>query len=114
MAQFWLFDVTNYPGDMSPVAYDPELGATVLAGHLDEWERADELGFDGVYLAEHHFTAYNLTPSPNVLLAAIACRAPRLRIGTMFTCFRAMTSQSRSDSESTKRYPPTRNSVARQ
>ncbi|HTX07441.1 MAG TPA: LLM class flavin-dependent oxidoreductase [Solirubrobacteraceae bacterium] len=83
MAQFWLFDVTNYPGEMSPGAYDSELGATVLNGHLDEWERADELGFDGIYLAEHHFTAYNLTPSPNVLLAAIAQRTQRMRFGTM-------------------------------
>jgi alkanesulfonate monooxygenase SsuD/methylene tetrahydromethanopterin reductase-like flavin-dependent oxidoreductase (luciferase family) len=83
MAQFWLFDVTSYPGEMSPSGYDPELGATILNGHLDEWERADELGFDGIFLAEHHFTAYNLTPSPNVLLAAIAQRTQRMRFGTM-------------------------------
>jgi alkanesulfonate monooxygenase SsuD/methylene tetrahydromethanopterin reductase-like flavin-dependent oxidoreductase (luciferase family) len=83
MAQFWLFDVTNYPGDPSPARYDPELAATVLNGHLSEWERADELGFDGVYLAEHHFTAYNLTPSPNVMLAAVAPRTRRMRFGTM-------------------------------
>lgn len=83
MAQLWLFDVTNYPGEIAPELYDPELGAAVLNGCLAEYERADELGFDGIYLAEHHFSAYNLTPSPNVLLAAIAQRTKRLRLGTM-------------------------------
>jgi alkanesulfonate monooxygenase SsuD/methylene tetrahydromethanopterin reductase-like flavin-dependent oxidoreductase (luciferase family) len=83
MAQVWLFDVTNYPGDPSPAAYDYALGANVLNESLAEWERADELGFDGVYLAEHHFTAYNLTPSPNVMLAALAQRTKRMRLGSM-------------------------------
>jgi alkanesulfonate monooxygenase SsuD/methylene tetrahydromethanopterin reductase-like flavin-dependent oxidoreductase (luciferase family) len=81
MAQVWLFDVTNYPGD--PEHYDPDAGAAVLNDGLDEWARAEELGFDGVYLAEHHFTAYNLTPSPNLMLAALAQRTTRMRIGTM-------------------------------
>jgi alkanesulfonate monooxygenase SsuD/methylene tetrahydromethanopterin reductase-like flavin-dependent oxidoreductase (luciferase family) len=83
MAQVWLFDVTNYPGEMAPDQYDAAEGAAVLNDCLNEWERAEELGFDGVYLAEHHFTAYNLTPSPNVMLGAVAQRTKRMGIGTM-------------------------------
>ena len=83
MTQVWLFDVTNYPGDPAPERYDTAIGAEVLNNGLVEWEKAEQLGFDGVYLAEHHFTPYNLTPSPNVMLAALAQRTSRMRIGTM-------------------------------
>jgi len=45
--------------------------------------RAEELGFYGYHVAEHHFTPLDLTPSPIVFLAALAERTSRIRIGTM-------------------------------
>src|SRR5262249_42202207 len=51
--------------------------------HMEEWLEAERLGFDGVFLTEHHFTAYNLMPSPNVMLAALAARTRDIRLGTM-------------------------------
>lgn len=50
---------------------------------LAEWEKADELGFDGLFLGEHHFTPYSMTPSPNVMLAAATQRTTRMRLGIM-------------------------------
>ena len=44
---------------------------------------AERLGFDCVFLSEHHFTAYNLLPSPNVMLGALAARTERIRLGVM-------------------------------
>jgi alkanesulfonate monooxygenase SsuD/methylene tetrahydromethanopterin reductase-like flavin-dependent oxidoreductase (luciferase family) len=46
-------------------------------------QRAEELGFYGYHVAEHHFTPLDLTPSPLVFLAALAERTTRIRIGSM-------------------------------
>ena len=43
---------------------------------------AEELGFDAVWLAEHHFSDYGVAPSTAVLAGAIAARTERIRIGT--------------------------------
>jgi natural product biosynthesis luciferase-like monooxygenase protein len=43
---------------------------------------AEELGFDAVWLAEHHFSDYGVAPSTAVLAAAIATRTEHIRIGT--------------------------------
>jgi len=42
---------------------------------------AEDLGYDSVWIAEHHFAPYGLCPAPSVLLSAIAQRTKRLRIG---------------------------------
>jgi len=43
---------------------------------------AEQLGFDSVWLTEHHFADDGYTPSPLVLAAAIGMRTRRVRIGT--------------------------------
>ncbi|ADB33022.1 Luciferase-like monooxygenase [Kribbella flavida DSM 17836] len=52
------------------------------AESLDEVAAADQLGFDAVWMSEHHLTADGLLPSPLVMAAAIAARTTQLRIGT--------------------------------
>lgn len=83
MAKTWLFDLVHYPYDVEPENFDPAKAAKVYETHLAEWERAEELGFDGLFLGEHHFTAYSLLPSPNVLLGAVSQRVKRMRVGIM-------------------------------
>lgn len=52
--------------------------------HLRMVERADELGMDGWFFAEHHIRpGFSLTPSPNLLIAAVARRTKKLRLGNM-------------------------------
>ena len=60
--------------------FDPSLGATLYARYLDELEYADQLGFDGIAVNEHHQSAYGLMPSPNLMAAALARRTTRARI----------------------------------
>ena len=48
--------------------------------------RAEELGFYGYHIAEHHFTTLDMAPSPIVFLAAVAQRTSKIRLGTMVLC----------------------------
>ena len=50
--------------------------------NLDQIVWAESLGFDSVWLTEHHFCADGYTPSPLVIAAAIGERTRRMRIGT--------------------------------
>lgn len=49
---------------------------------LDQIAWAEQLGFDSVWLSEHHFCDDGYTPSPLVLAGAIAARTTHLKIGT--------------------------------
>ncbi len=55
---------------------------TFYADRLDQIAQAEALGFDSVWLTEHHFCDDGYTPSPLVLAAAIGARTRRMRIGT--------------------------------
>jgi alkanesulfonate monooxygenase SsuD/methylene tetrahydromethanopterin reductase-like flavin-dependent oxidoreductase (luciferase family) len=65
----------HYPDQQRSVAglYAEVLGQSILA---------DELGYYGFFLAEHHFHEYGAVPNPAVLLASIAQRTKQLRLGT--------------------------------
>src|SRR5918999_467416 len=64
-----------------PNAYfDPERGAELYHRYLDELEYAEQLGFDGICVNEHHQTPYGLMPSPNIIAAALARRTSRATI----------------------------------
>jgi alkanesulfonate monooxygenase SsuD/methylene tetrahydromethanopterin reductase-like flavin-dependent oxidoreductase (luciferase family) len=52
------------------------------AATLEQIAWAEGLGFESVWLSEHHFCDDSYTPSPLVLAAAIAARTRTLRIGT--------------------------------
>jgi alkanesulfonate monooxygenase SsuD/methylene tetrahydromethanopterin reductase-like flavin-dependent oxidoreductase (luciferase family) len=49
---------------------------------LDQIELADGLGFDGIWVAEHHFLEeYSHCSAPAVFLAAVSQRTKRMRLG---------------------------------
>lgn len=49
---------------------------------LDQIAWADEIGFDSIWLTEHHFCPDGYTPSPLVIAGAIGARTTRVQIGT--------------------------------
>jgi alkanesulfonate monooxygenase SsuD/methylene tetrahydromethanopterin reductase-like flavin-dependent oxidoreductase (luciferase family) len=56
-------------------------GAEILPEEVDQMVLAEELGFDSVWLTEHHYADYGLSSAPSVLLATLAARTHRIQLG---------------------------------
>jgi len=50
---------------------------------LDQVQFSETLGFDEAWFAEHHHSDYGLIASPNLIIAALAQRTSRLRLGNL-------------------------------
>ena len=65
--------------------YVPELdgGSSDVYDHwLEQFDAAESLGFDTLWVTEHHFRNFGgMMPSPSVILAAAAQRIKRMRLG---------------------------------
>ena len=55
--------------------------ADIIQRELDQMVLSEALGFDEVWLTEHHFIDYGLSVDPATLASAVASRTSRLRIG---------------------------------
>src|SRR5262249_20230596 len=60
--------------------YDRQVGYRAYQDYLDELEYADEMGFDGICVNEHHSNAYGLMPSPNLMAASLARRTSKAKL----------------------------------
>ena len=60
----------------------PSEGGDRFADAIAEAELGERLGFDSVWLEEHHGVRDHYWPSPLVVLAAIAARTERITLGT--------------------------------
>jgi alkanesulfonate monooxygenase SsuD/methylene tetrahydromethanopterin reductase-like flavin-dependent oxidoreductase (luciferase family) len=60
--------------------FDRQVGMEVYNRYLDELEYADQLGYDGICVNEHHQSAYGMMPAPNIMAAALARRTRNARI----------------------------------
>jgi luciferase family oxidoreductase group 1 len=56
--------------------------AEVYARAIDMAQAAETLGFDNVWLAEHHFSTYGYLSRPAQLATYIAAKTSRIRVGT--------------------------------
>jgi alkanesulfonate monooxygenase SsuD/methylene tetrahydromethanopterin reductase-like flavin-dependent oxidoreductase (luciferase family) len=77
------FELLTYPYGNDPTSFDPGRCAEIYDSHFNIWIECKDLGYDGVFFSEHHFTAYNPSPSPNLLVAALAKPTSRMRLGVM-------------------------------
>ena len=93
--QVFLFDLMPYKTDLDKFRVDGELPrrlgrryvdpaavAETYAEHLDAWEEAERVGFDGIAVNEHHATPYGLMNSPNLLVASAAQRTSKVKLLT--------------------------------
>ena len=74
------------PRGMWPVpseSFSSDVAERSVAASLEQFELADQLGFDWVTLAEHHFAPMSLTPNPMVMAGALTQRVKRARIALL-------------------------------
>jgi probable F420-dependent oxidoreductase len=64
------------------IGFIPIEGGDYYRQALDEVTRAEELGFDSVWMEEHHAVTNHYWPSPLPVLAGFATRTSRLLLGT--------------------------------
>jgi alkanesulfonate monooxygenase SsuD/methylene tetrahydromethanopterin reductase-like flavin-dependent oxidoreductase (luciferase family) len=82
MAKSWVFYLFSQPY-INPDDMESPATQAAYDSYLDQCVRNEELGFEGVFFSEHHFSGLNLTPSPHIFIAAVAQRTSRLRLGVM-------------------------------
>ncbi|MYI56227.1 MAG: LLM class flavin-dependent oxidoreductase [Acidimicrobiia bacterium] len=91
--QFFMFHLMPYPYlpedfderesawvTLPNTTYDPTVGTGLYNRYLDELEYAEQLGFDGICVNEHHQNAYGTMPSPNLMAAALVRRTEKLKL----------------------------------
>src|SRR5215217_1856677 len=59
--------------------FDPAKARGLYQEYIDQLVAADELGFDGLVLNEHHQNIYGLMPAPNLIASALTQRGTRGR-----------------------------------
>ena len=64
------------------IGFIPIEGGHYYTDALEEVTKAEELGFDSVWMEEHHSVTNHYWPSPLVVLAGFATRTSRLTLGT--------------------------------
>jgi alkanesulfonate monooxygenase SsuD/methylene tetrahydromethanopterin reductase-like flavin-dependent oxidoreductase (luciferase family) len=82
MIKTWCCDFNRVP-NASPTDYnDQKIVQQTYNDMLDRLSALDDSGFEGVFFAEHHFIK-SLMPVPNLLIAALAQRTKRVKIGVL-------------------------------
>jgi alkanesulfonate monooxygenase SsuD/methylene tetrahydromethanopterin reductase-like flavin-dependent oxidoreductase (luciferase family) len=81
MIKPWIFEFLYAPGAQGE-GVAPEVARATFEAGVALWQRLDKLDFEGIFFSEHHF-GLSYSPSPNLLIAAIARSTERLRLGTM-------------------------------
>ena len=68
---------------LAPAQYEQETGHASYEAAVELLELGDELGYDWISFAEHHYTGGRLTPSPVVMAAYMASRVKRAKIALL-------------------------------
>lgn len=54
----------------------------VIANSIEQTVVAEQAGFNAAWYAEHHFNNYSLSPSPLMMIAHMAAKTTRIRLGS--------------------------------
>ena len=85
-----LFSTCKYHGPSVPGGwpvtgrvYSHEAALESVQASLEQFRLADELGFDWVSTAEHHFAPFSLTPNPMIMAGALTQVVKRAKIALL-------------------------------
>jgi alkanesulfonate monooxygenase SsuD/methylene tetrahydromethanopterin reductase-like flavin-dependent oxidoreductase (luciferase family) len=84
-----LFSPVAYQGNASPGwpvpadIYSDEAAAHSFNTAIERFRLADEIGFDWVTVAEHHFSPFSLTPNPMLLAGALTQVVKKAKIAVL-------------------------------
>ena len=78
--RFSIIGGARHRADLGQSAYDAQ------RNFIEDAVLAEELGYDGIYFAEHHFCFCSGHSSPLTMLAEVAARTERVRVGTAVIC----------------------------
>lgn len=81
MIRPWIFEFTHAPFGTGEDIVPGSAAAAFEAG-MRRWQLVEALDFEGIFFSEHHF-GLSYSPSPNLLIATVAQRTRRIRLGTM-------------------------------
>jgi len=60
--------------------FEPESGSQLYEDYLSQLAYCEELGYDAIAVNEHHYTAYGLMPSPNLMASQLINRTDDIDI----------------------------------
>jgi len=81
MIKPWIFEFFPTPAELAE-RFDPAVSQRYFNAYLDLWASAEPAGFEGIFFSEHHFGA-SYSPSPNLLIANVALRTSKIRLGVL-------------------------------
>jgi alkanesulfonate monooxygenase SsuD/methylene tetrahydromethanopterin reductase-like flavin-dependent oxidoreductase (luciferase family) len=68
----------------APIAsYEDETAAKSFEASMELFDLADDMGFDWVTVAEHHFSGFSMTPNPMLMAAALTQRVKKAKIALL-------------------------------
>ena len=83
MIKPWLFEFFTSFTPPAGESYDAAACERDFSWYVEQWVQAEASGFEGIFFSEHHFVPGRFSPSPNLLIAAVATCTRSLRLGTM-------------------------------
>src|SRR3954470_24378715 len=64
-------------------SYEDETAAKSFEASMELFDLADDMGFDWVTVAEHHFSGFSMTPNPMLMAAALTQRVKKAKIALL-------------------------------
>jgi len=76
--KFGYFTLTDNPPAYAETRQDP---ATIIRNTVEQCVEAEAMGFNSAWVPEHHLGLFGVLPSPWMLLAQVAARTSRIKLG---------------------------------
>jgi alkanesulfonate monooxygenase SsuD/methylene tetrahydromethanopterin reductase-like flavin-dependent oxidoreductase (luciferase family) len=68
---------------LPPAEYDAGAGAEAYRGMVERLRVVEQLGFDWISVAEHHYSHRRVTPAPAIVAAHLAANSTRIKIAVL-------------------------------